>query len=163
MGQIVIAGMYRQRGAERRRRWRRSARRGLLAELVMPAEGSPQLLSSGGRWTGIGRQTWKPVAVESVRLDEPPASIRTVQRRAQASVTIMLEGSATTLIFPSAEQQQMALRTLADWVVRPRLLKIPGVAEVFIQGGDRKQYQILVDPDGAAGIRRHAAAGRSRP
>jgi len=30
--------------------------------------------------------------------------------------------------------------------VRPRLLKIPGVAEVFIQGGDRKQYQILADP-----------------
>jgi CzcA family heavy metal efflux pump len=31
-------------------------------------------------------------------------------------------------------------------VVRPRLLKIPGIAEVFIQGGDRKQYQILVNP-----------------
>jgi HME family heavy-metal exporter len=41
---------------------------------------------------------------------------------------------------------QMELRTLADWVVRPRLRKIPGVAEVFVQGGERKQYQILVDP-----------------
>jgi HME family heavy-metal exporter len=40
----------------------------------------------------------------------------------------------------------MALRTIADWVIRPRLLKIPGVAEVFVQGGDRKQYQVLVDP-----------------
>jgi len=41
---------------------------------------------------------------------------------------------------------QMDLRTIADWIVRPRLRKIPGVAEVFVQGGWRKQYQILVDP-----------------
>jgi len=40
----------------------------------------------------------------------------------------------------------MELRTIADWVVRPRLRKIPGVAEVFVQGGERKQYQILVEP-----------------
>ena len=30
--------------------------------------------------------------------------------------------------------------------MRPRLRKIPGVAEVFLQGGERKQYQILVEP-----------------
>jgi len=30
--------------------------------------------------------------------------------------------------------------------VRPRLLRIAGIAEVFIQGGDRKQYQVLFDP-----------------
>ena len=51
---------------------------------------------------------------------------------------------------PSDSEQsiakQMDLRTLADWVVRPRLRQIPGVAEVFVQGGHRKQYQILVDP-----------------
>jgi len=41
---------------------------------------------------------------------------------------------------------QMDLRTIADWVVRPRLRKIPGVAEVYVQGGERKQYQILVEP-----------------
>ncbi len=40
----------------------------------------------------------------------------------------------------------MDLRSIADWVIRPRLRKIPGVAEVFVQGGERKQYQILVDP-----------------
>ncbi len=44
-------------------------------------------------------------------------------------------------------ENRMALRGLADWVVRPRLLQIPGVAEVILVGGDRKQYQVLVNPD----------------
>ncbi len=39
------------------------------------------------------------------------------------------------------------LGTLAHWVVRPRLLRVPGVAEVIVLGGERKQYQVLVDPD----------------
>ena len=40
----------------------------------------------------------------------------------------------------------MDLRTLADWTIRPRLLALPGVAQVTIFGGQIKQYQIVVDP-----------------
>ena len=36
------------------------------------------------------------------------------------------------------------LRTLADWVIRPRLLSTGGVAQVSVLGGDIKEYQILL-------------------
>ncbi|MFM1955983.1 MAG: Cation efflux system protein CzcA [Pseudomonadota bacterium] len=38
-------------------------------------------------------------------------------------------------------------RAVQDWVVRPLLRSIPGIAEINSQGGYVKQYQALVNPD----------------
>jgi cobalt-zinc-cadmium resistance protein CzcA len=39
------------------------------------------------------------------------------------------------------------LRTIHDWVVKPQLRSIPGVAEVNSWGGYEKQYQVRIAPD----------------
>ncbi|MDP6408612.1 MAG: CusA/CzcA family heavy metal efflux RND transporter [Planctomycetota bacterium] len=38
------------------------------------------------------------------------------------------------------------LTTLHDWVLRPQLLTVPGVAEVNTWGGHKRQYHVVVDP-----------------
>lgn len=38
------------------------------------------------------------------------------------------------------------LRTLHDWVIKPELRKVPGVAEVNSWGGEVRQYHVIVSP-----------------
>ena len=46
-----------------------------------------------------------------------------------------------------SEEELMQRRIAQDWVARPLLRSIPGVAEINSQGGYAKQYQVLVNPD----------------
>lgn len=38
------------------------------------------------------------------------------------------------------------LRTIQDWIIKPQLVSVPGVAEVNSWGGDERQIQVVVDP-----------------
>lgn len=44
------------------------------------------------------------------------------------------------------EYDEIQLRELQDWVIAPRILQVPGVADVVPFGGLTKQYQIEIDP-----------------
>ena len=46
-----------------------------------------------------------------------------------------------------SREELMKRRVAQDWVVRPLLRSISGVAEINSQGGYAKQYQVLVNPD----------------
>jgi cobalt-zinc-cadmium resistance protein CzcA len=47
---------------------------------------------------------------------------------------------------PLSKEELVERRTIQDWVVRPLLRSIPGVAEINSTGGYVKQYQTIVDP-----------------
>ena len=65
-------------------------------------------------------------------------------------VVTPLTSSASTVLgvgITSSSRSLMELRTLVDWVIRPHLLAVRGVAEVNVFGGDVRQWQIQVDPE----------------
>ena len=47
----------------------------------------------------------------------------------------------------SNEISPMELRNIAEWILRPRLMTIPGVSQVISIGGGLKQYQILISAE----------------
>src|SRR4051794_3255597 len=56
-------------------------------------------------------------------------------------------GEVYHYILTSKMRSLMELRTLQDWVIRPRLRRVPGVAEISAWGGLAKQFEVRVDPD----------------
>src|SRR6266850_1818652 len=55
-------------------------------------------------------------------------------------------GEIMLISMTSTTTSAMELRSLADWVIRPRLLGVAGVAQVMIIGGETRQYQVLEEP-----------------
>jgi len=55
-------------------------------------------------------------------------------------------GEIMLISLTSTATPAMDLRSLAEWVIRPRLLGLPGVAQVAIIGGELKQFHVIADP-----------------
>ena len=64
-------------------------------------------------------------------------------------VIVPLSSSSATVMtigVTSQSRSLMDLRTLVDWTLVPRLMSVPGVADVNIFGGDVRQLQVQVRP-----------------
>ncbi|MFO0844602.1 MAG: efflux RND transporter permease subunit [Gemmataceae bacterium] len=80
------------------------------------------------------------VAAEAVRLPTVARPPVILQPLSSLSRVMKIGLSSATL-----SQQDMTV--LALWTIRPKLMSVPGVANVAIWGQRDKQYQVLVDPD----------------
>jgi HME family heavy-metal exporter len=140
MGQIMHVGLYRRKGPQGGDLFP-VGKSGMLAEFVNK-RGEPQITVWQPRIRN-DLQNWDNVPVERVVWDAAPSSGERRERRVQ----VVVNGKFYEVHLRTELEQQMDLRTTVDWVIRPRLLQVPGVAEVLVKGGERKQYQVLVDPD----------------
>jgi CzcA family heavy metal efflux pump len=175
MGQIMIIGMYHRLGPKGGELAPLGKTR-YMAELVHDRSNSAVTLRIWDPRDRNRPETWAPVQPEPspvvlaregtsaqtkttllLRPDEPAAfsgsspsfkggAEPTQESDGNLRATMSLAGKAHTAVFASSLERQMDLRTTADWVVRPRLLKTTGTAQVMVLGGGRKQYQVLVDP-----------------
>ncbi len=135
MGQIMHVGVHRRKGPQGGD-LAVIGNTGLMAERV-EAGGKPAV----SVWRPRARN--RPDQWERVEVQNPAWEASQVGRTA----TFVWNGRSHSVTFRTPLEERMDLRTITDWVVRPRLLKLPGIAEVIVMGGDKKQYQVLVDPD----------------
>ncbi len=64
-------------------------------------------------------------------------------------VAVPLSSSSATVLTLGLSSEiagLMTLRSLVDWTIVPRLLTVPGIADINVFGGEIKQLQIQADP-----------------
>ncbi|MFO0938472.1 MAG: efflux RND transporter permease subunit [Gemmataceae bacterium] len=80
------------------------------------------------------------VAAEAVRLPTVARPPVILQPLSSLSRVMKIGVSSTTM-------SQRDMSVLAVWTIRPKLMSVPGVANVAIWGQRDKQFQVLVEPD----------------
>ena len=95
---------------------------------------------------GRGSHAGAPARAGAARAREPRAAGR--RRRHPCSCSPLSSFSRALKIgVTSKTLSQMEMTTVALWTVRPRLMAVPGVANVAVWGQRDRQLQVLVDPD----------------
>ncbi len=80
------------------------------------------------------------------RIDEVravlPQGIRVTAERLNPTVFPILDYSLT-----SSKRSLADLREIALYTLRPRIARVPGVARILVNGGERREFQVVVSPE----------------
>lgn len=71
----------------------------------------------------------------------PPGIVPVMTPASSIMGEIALISASSTTLSP------MDVRTQAEFVLRPAILSIPGIAQVTVMGGELKQFRVQADPD----------------
>jgi Cu(I)/Ag(I) efflux system membrane protein CusA/SilA len=88
----------------------------------------------------------RPLVAEKLQLVRESIP-RDVQPVMAPVASLMGQIQQIALSSPDGSLSPIEIRTIAEWTLRPRLMSIPGVAQVISIGGGLKQYQILVSAE----------------
>jgi len=78
--------------------------------------------------------------INSIRQNLPPDIVITIEKMNPSILPVMgysLEGE---------EKNQIELRQIAEYTIKPFLSRIPGIAEIAVIGGKTKEYKVVLDP-----------------
>lgn len=92
-----------------------------------------------------GTDVWlsRQIVLERVRSVEP--TLPPVAKRPELSPVSGGLGEIYQFVVRSDRHSPMQLRTILDWEIVPALRSVPGIIEVNTQGGDLKEYHVVVD------------------
>jgi Cu/Ag efflux pump CusA len=106
----------------------------------MPGLSSIDLVFDPGTDLLRARQVVQERLTQAAGLPNVSSTPQMLQPRASTSRIMMVRLSSKTV-------SSIEMSVLARWTVRPRLLGVPGVANVSIWGQRERQLQVQVDPD----------------
>ena len=106
----------------------------------------PSTTAPASIWPG----SWSPNACRASSCRRASAA-----RNSGRSPPVWARCSTTSVRSTDPARTLTELREIQDWVIKPQLRKVRGVAEVNTWGGFEKQFHVVVDPAAAAQARPH--------
>jgi CzcA family heavy metal efflux pump len=94
-----------------------------------------------------GTETLQARQIVSEKLQLARSSLPPDLAAPQMAPAASIMGEIMFIALTSNAHSGAELKSTADWVLRRRLLAVPGVAEVLTIGGDEKQYQVTLQPE----------------